>query len=191
MNHFYLDPQFTTTEVWFDYESIYRMFVEKCPDHGHIIEVGSWKGRSSVFLAVEIINSNKQIKFDCIDTWLGTINDAYHSVSIKRENNKLFELFLNNIEPVKHVITPIKSSSLKASSLYRDESIDMIFLDADHSYEAATLDIEAWLPKVKKNGILAGHDYINHLYPGVKRAVDDMSKGNIKIDGTSWIYKKI
>ena len=167
------------------------MFVEKCPDHGHIIEVGSWKGRSSVFLAVEIINSNKQIKFDCIDTWLGTINDAYLSVSIKRENNKLFELFLNNIEPVKHVITPIKSSSLKASSLYRDESIDMIFLDADHSYEAATLDIEAWLPKVKKNGILAGHDYINHLYPGVKRAVDDMSKGNIKIDGTSWIYNKI
>ena len=67
----------------------------------------------------------------------------------------------------------------------------MIFLDADHSYEAATLDIEAWLPKVKKNGILAGHDYINHLYPGVKRAVDDMSKGNIKIDGTSWIYNKI
>ena len=55
MNHFYLDPQFTTAEVWFDYESIYRMFVEKCPDHGHIIEVGSWKGRSSVFLAVEII----------------------------------------------------------------------------------------------------------------------------------------
>jgi predicted O-methyltransferase YrrM len=191
MNHFYLEPQFTTAEVWFDYESIYRMFVEKCPDHGHIIEVGSWKGRSSVFLAVEIINSNKQIKFDCIDTWLGTINDQYHSVSIKRENNKLFELFLNNIEPVKHIITPIRSTSLKASSLYQDESIDMIFIDADHSYEAATLDIEAWLPKVKKNGILAGHDYINHLYPGVKRAVDNMCKGNIKIDGSSWIYNKI
>ena len=125
MKHFYLDPQFTTAEVWFDYESIYRMFVEKCPDHGHIIEVGSWKGRSSVFLAVEIINSNKQIKFDCIDTWLGTINDTYHSVSIKREKNKLFELFLNNIEPVKHVITPIKSSSLKAKRFTSISSLSL------------------------------------------------------------------
>ena len=66
----------------------------------------------------------------------------------------------------------------------------MIFLDADHSYEAVRLDIETWLPKVKKNGILAGHDYINLLHPGVKRAVDDIFEGDIQIDGSSWIYNK-
>jgi hypothetical protein len=61
-------------------------------------------------------------------------------------------------------------SSVDASKLYEDESLDFVFLDADHSYEGVRSDIEAWLPKVKRGGIFAGHDFA-HYFPGVMRAV--------------------
>mgnify|MGYP003349871615 CR=1 FL=1 len=73
MQHFYenIGP-----ENWFNYQDLYRMVVEKYPSGSHFIEVGSWKGRSSAFMAVEIINSGKNIKFDCVDTWEGSPEHA-------------------------------------------------------------------------------------------------------------------
>lgn len=188
MNHIYNQPQFG--EDWFDYQDVYSEFARDCPDNGHIIEIGSWKGKSSVFMAVEIINSNKQIKFDCIDTWLGTANDQCHKDIIKNINNKLFEVFLQNIKPVNNIITPIRKTSEEASLLYEDESVDIIFIDADHSEEAVKKDINLWLPKVKKNGILAGHDYFS--WPGVQKAVNELiGNKNIKTKTSCWIHHKL
>ncbi len=53
-----------------------------------------------------------------------------------------------------------------------DESVDLVFIDADHSEEWVRRDVEAWFPKVKPGGIVSGHDYGSHNYPGVKTAVD-------------------
>jgi len=189
MNHFYTEPQFG--EDWFDYQEVYSYFVEKCPNNGHIVEIGSWKGKSSAYMAVEIINSKKIIQFDCIDTWLGTDNDEYHKVSVQKTNNKLFELFLSNIKPVNNIINPIVKKSTDASLDYKDNSIDIVFIDADHSYNAVIQDVNCWLPKVKKNGILAGHDYITQYHHGVKKAIDQIFKKNISVKKTCWIYHKI
>lgn len=63
--------------------------------------------------------------------------------------------------------------SVSAASEIPDHSLDFVFIDADHSYEACRADILAWLPKIKYNGFISGHDYDNPAYPlwGVKRAV--------------------
>ena len=45
---------------------------DKFTGPAHFVEVGSYKGRSTSFMAVEIANSGKQIKFDCVDTWEGS-----------------------------------------------------------------------------------------------------------------------
>ena len=50
-------------------------------------------------------------------------------------------------------------TSLEASKLYEDESLDVVFLDASHKYEDIKDDMIAWYPKVKKEGIIGGHDY--------------------------------
>ena len=42
-------------------------------DNSHFVEIGSWKGRSASYMAVEIFNSRKNIKFDCVDTWCGSV----------------------------------------------------------------------------------------------------------------------
>jgi uncharacterized Rossmann fold enzyme len=66
--------------------------------------------------------------------------------------------------------------SVEAAQEVPDGSLDFVFIDANHTYEACKADILAWLPKVKSSGFIAGHDYENPNYPswGVKRAVDEI-----------------
>ena len=77
--------------------------------------------------------------------------------------------FLSNIEPVKHIINPIKMKSVDAAKLYDDSSLDLVFIDAGHEFEHVVDDIKAWLPKIRPYGIIAGHDYT--WDPEVQRAV--------------------
>jgi hypothetical protein len=66
-------------------------------------------------------------------------------------------------------------TSAEAAQLFPDESLDFVFIDADHSYEGCSKDIELWAPKVLPDGVLCGHDY-NHVraeFRGVTRAVDE------------------
>lgn len=67
-------------------------------------------------------------------------------------------------------------SSLEAVAQVPEGALDLVFIDADHSYEGVKEDIAAWLPKVKPGGWIGGHDYGNDTpkfdFSGVKRAVD-------------------
>jgi len=63
-------------------------------------------------------------------------------------------------------------ASLQAAEGVPDGSLDFVFLDADHSYEGCKSDILAWLPKLKPDGWITGHDY--NRYPGVRKAVDEV-----------------
>lgn len=154
MEHFCFESHMG--ENWFTYPALYKAVVDYFPSGSHFIEVGVWKGMSASFMAVEIINSQKQIKFDCIDTWLGS---EEHKDIAEVQNNTLYEKFLENIKPVAHIINPIRIDSVEASKNYADGSINFVFIDGDHSYEGCKRDILAWLPKIADGGILAGHDY--------------------------------
>jgi predicted O-methyltransferase YrrM len=154
---------------WFTFPDLYRHVVKLANQEAHFVEIGSWMGRSTSFMAVEIINSNKNIKFDCVDTWEGS---PEHLENLQVKQNILFDTFLDNIKPVNHVVNPVRLTSTEASKLYADNSLDFVFIDANHSYEFVKDDINAWYPKVKKGGILAGHDY-NRSWQGVIQAVDE------------------
>jgi predicted O-methyltransferase YrrM len=154
IKHFYQN----IGEDWFTYAEFYKQIVEKFSDGAHFVEVGSWKGRSASYMAVEIHNSNKKIKFDCVDKWDGS-DEIFYQKDEAVVNNVLYEVFLKNTEPVKHIINPIKMTSVEASKLYSDESLDFVFIDACHDYECVKEDIKAWYPKIKKGGIISGHDF--------------------------------
>jgi predicted O-methyltransferase YrrM len=81
----------------------------------------------------------------------------------------------------------IHASTVKAAEQIQDESLDFIFVDAEHSYEAAKADILAWAPKVKPSGWLLGHD-IN--WPTVKQAVDEVVPGYQIGYGNVWQRRK-
>lgn len=186
MEHFY---EKTEGENWFDYEDFYANIVKNANNKSHFVEIGTWKGKSACFMAVEIINSNKDIKFDCVDTWVVSSDTSWcvpHEI-----NDDIFEIFKKNIEPVSSKINHIRSISWEAASLYDDNSLDFVFIDAAHDYLSVKKDIESWYDKVGQNGIISGHDYFNSPL-GVKVAVDEffLNKKTVEFYGSCWFVKK-
>jgi predicted O-methyltransferase YrrM len=185
---------------WFDYEELYCYAFNNSPDNAHFVEVGTWLGKSAAFMAVLISNSNKNIKFDCVDLWdLTKLNDNGSSLTDVIDPNisnivksNFYDEFLKNIDPVKNIINPIKLSSLDASKLYNDNSLDFVFIDATHVYDDVKNDINSWYPKVKSGVILAGHDYAC-LY--VEKAVDEFIANNSYqlnfSSGNCWYINKV
>jgi hypothetical protein len=123
-------------------------------------------------MAVEINNSGKVIRFDCVDTWKGSFTEEPHQNDLSVKSGTLYEKFMSNTERVKHIITPIRGDSVSVASQYADDSLDFVFIDGDHRYECVKADIEAWLPKMKSGSILAGHDY--GWCEDVRRAVHEV-----------------
>ena len=162
----------------------YKKVVANAANVSHFVEVGSYKGRSSSYMAVEIANSRKQITFDCVDTWQGSeehqAGQLFQDVDVV--NNRLYDVFLKNMEPVKGFYNAKRMSSLEAAATYADASIDMVFIDAAHDYDSVYADILAWAPKVKSGGIISGHDF---PHPPVRRAVDELL-GDVMSIGDCW-----
>jgi hypothetical protein len=145
-------------------------------------------------MGVEIKNSRRRINFDCIDTWRGSVEhidttSPYYERGFIGNEDFIYEEFIKNISPVSDIINPIRLSSTDASNLYRNRSLDFVFIDASHEYSDVKRDIMSWLPKVKIGGFLAGHDYTT--FSGVKKAVDEFFiNDNILLEKSYWIYYK-
>lgn len=180
MEHIYTQPQFG--ENWFTYSNFYSEMVERFPSGSHFVEIGSWKGKSSVYMAVEIINSGKDIKFDCVDPWM----DAQPEGVYYETYPNLYETFLSNIEPVKTHINPVRKFSADAVKNYKRNSLDFVFIDGNHEHPFIDEDIKLWYPKVKSGGIIAGHDY---PHPPVFEAVNAKFK-EVESREECWIYVK-
>lgn len=166
MEHFYNASHMG--EDWFTFGSLYKAMVDKFPSGSRFVEVGSWKGKSAAFMGVEIINSGKDIKLDCVDIWID-VNEPHVQIT----GDDLYAAFLKNTEPVKSVVNSIRSDSREAAKLFEDGSLDFVFLDGDHSYDGLKADIEAWFPKMKPNdSIFAGHDY--SWTPHIQQLLNDM-----------------
>lgn len=172
-------------EGWFTFPTVYKSVVQHFPTGSHFVEVGAWLGCSAAFMAVEIANSGKKIKFDCVDNWKGVSLEDHEPVI----NKTVYQTFLKNIDPVKDYITPVTGNSTEVSNLYTNNSLDFIFIDACHDYESVLQDIKAWYPKLKKGGIIAGHDY---GWESVRKAVGDFfTNKQIKSLEECWIiYEK-
>jgi cephalosporin hydroxylase len=88
----------------------------------------------------------------------GNVSDEKHQQNMERTFDRL-DSFIRQ-ERCKL----IRSLSLDAVENFKNDSVDFIYIDADHSYDHVKADIEAYYPIVRKGGIIAGHDFLNGLY---------------------------
>jgi cephalosporin hydroxylase len=190
MEHFYQD-----IPGWFDFEEIYHAFVATAPSPSHFVEVGAWYGKSAAFMAVEISNSKKNIRFDVVDHWEGSWEHNEGGVAVDENlvtSGSVFDQFLKYTAPVRDLMTPVKAPSVEASKRYADGSLDMVFLDASHKYADVSADLAAWYPKVRHGGIISGHDF-TLSWPGVVKAVTEFPpfvRERILKAGSCWVYHK-
>jgi len=171
---------------WFDTQSeqVCAEMVMKYPNGSLFVEIGAFMGKSTCYIAQEIKRKNKEIEFHVIDHFCGS---PEHEQMLKGKN--LFDIFINNMEAAEVLdsIEVIRKDANDVIENYEDNSIDFLYLDADHSYEAVKNDIQKWLPKVR--GTLVGDDYVN-VHPGVIKAVNEiLGQENIRIHGRTWIYE--
>lgn len=185
MEHYYENIQ-----GWFIYAPLYDAVVNLFEDGSHFVEVGSWRGRSTAYLAVNIANSGKNIKLDAVDTWKGSLDEDVHQTDPSVINDTLYDEFLTNMEPVKHIVNPVRMDSKEAVKLYEDESLDFVMIDAGHDYESVKTDIANFLKKVRSGGMIAGDDH-SVYFPGVQRAVSELLPDAHVFEETgTWTYVK-
>ena len=180
MEHYY-----ESIQNWFDYPKVFQLALERAKDGDLFVEIGVWKGGSTSFMGVEILNSGKKIEYHAIDSFDGSKEHGNVSDWLYNEASQ-------NLKPLTDlgIVKLIRGYSLDQVKKYENNSIDFCFIDASHEYEDVKLDIEAWLPKVKSGGILAGHDY-DPAWSGVVRAVDELiGRDNISTIGSSFIHYK-
>lgn len=181
------------TNNWFNYQNYYENITDK--NFSIFVEVGVWKGHSISYLASRLKEKDKinNCKIYAVDLFEDTVCPVI-TTDEKTKNeiqyiNTIYNEYLK-AKDVREYIVDIKSYSWEAAKFFEDESIDFCFIDADHSYESVKKDILFWYPKVKKNGIIAGHDYSN-LHPGVIKATDELIKDKIIYENTVWEHIKL
>lgn len=147
------------------------------PKNAVIVELGSWLGRSTAVFATTI---GPNMCFVTVDSWLGQVDliSSAHKTVTERD---IFLEFLRNMNNLGY--NPLwyngqiwgffylRMDSVVAPMLFDDGSIDMIFIDCDHTQVGK--DIDAWYPKIRKSGIISGHDY---EWVGVAPQVDSRVK---------------
>ena len=166
---------------WFNHQAAYDYLLDNMPQYGTFVELGAWLGKSSAYLCDKATHQNITI----IDTWKGSPNELTTTHKLATEQN-IYNLFVENMGSRNYNV--IKGESKVAAKMFLKESLDVVFIDLTHTYEAVKEDIKLWLPKVKKGGFIAGDDY-HENWRGVIQAVDELLPHAWFIDDC-WIYQR-
>lgn len=161
---------------WMGYDELQWLF-ETAMLMGSIVEVGSWEGRSTHAL----LSGCKGTVF-AVDHFKGspTERDSNH---VKAKTTDIRRLFDGNVGTFPN-LKVLEMDSAEAAATFADKSIDMVFIDGDHSYEYVKTDLLSWLPKCRV--LLCGHDASQD---GVPRALREIL-GEVKIEvGSIWGYR--
>ncbi len=139
-------------------------YAKRCSGRGVIVEIGSWKGRSSIWLASGSKHGRK-ITLYCIDPHTGSpeCREMFGPICTLDE-------FLHNIHTAKvdNLVVPVVKTSEQAAREFL-HPVELIFIDGDHDYESVKRDFELWYPKLVTGGVIAFHD--STVWPGPKAVV--------------------
>lgn len=161
--------------------------------HGVIVEIGSWKGRSTRVLGAAALDTGG-IVF-AVDAWCGSASEEADSLVNRVPGHEAFDYFSRaNADLINAgYIVPLHMYSHQAAmALARvgmAGQIDMLWVDGDHLYESVKADLDAWLPLVKPGGLVCGHDYGRET---VQRAVHEhFAPEAVSCDaGSIWYARK-
>lgn len=120
-----------------------------------ILEIGSWVGESTSVFAEYAKEYNSTLY--CVDWFKGNPGTEIGETA---KSADIFGIFRNNLSELglMDYVHPLVMTSKEAAAIVADETFDLIFIDADHTYKNIRNDIDLWFSKVRKDGIFCGHD---------------------------------
>ena len=155
-----------------------------------IAEIGVNKGETSTLLR----HLFPEATFYLIDPWQISTEYIYSGSPISRKADHYEKAYKEVFEQFQADpnVTLLRMKGCEAAPQTPND-FDLVFIDADHSYEGVKENILTWLPKVRPGGLLAGHDYEANIpfFEGVKRAVDEILGKKIMLGKDRlWLYLK-
>lgn len=142
-------------------------------------EVGAATGVTTRFL---LDNCARLRKLTIVDIWKPVDSPQWNMDNME-------EIFMKKFKNDSSRLLILKGLSWLMAQEIKDESLDFVFIDADHSFKCVKKDIIAWTPKIRKGGVLCGHDI--NLF-GVHKAVNELLIGwnDSQVDHVWYYYRK-
>jgi uncharacterized Rossmann fold enzyme len=173
-----------------------KSILDRLKDRSHPVgaEIGVFAGELSSRLL-----QRGDLSLYLVDSWATSSGDSsyaqsddFHAKLSQGEQERFYGIARDLTAFAGPRAKILRKTSVEAAAEIPDASLDFVFIDADHSYEGCKADIEAWAPKVKPGGLIAGHDYENTAFPkfGVKRAVDEKFTDVDLGDNFTWFVRK-
>ncbi|KMO13160.1 class I SAM-dependent methyltransferase [Methylobacterium platani] len=150
---------------------------------GIVVEIGTWKGASTLYLAKVMAEHDVPGTVIAVDTWLGAVDhwadpDLFAELGPENGYPSLYRTFLANVlrSGLADRVVPLPLDSVNAAELMRLRGVaaDVIHLDAGHEEASVAADLRAWWPVLRPGGLFIADDYDSQggKFPGVGRAVD-------------------
>ena len=141
------------------------LLARACTGRGVIVEIGAWKGRSTVCLA-RGARAGRRPPLFAVDPHTGSPEHRASGGAVDTAGE-----FAANLARagVGDVVVPLVQTSEDAARTLR-EPVELIFIDGAHEYEAVERDFDLWFPKIVTGGVMAFHD--SSGWPGVRRVVE-------------------
>lgn len=130
------------------------------------VEIGTCHG---TFAAV-LCENNPKLTLYTIDPYVAVYQDRRTQRIGNADQEKLYQEASKRLHPFHCQI--IRRHSLEAVLNFDYESLDFVYIDGSHEFDYVITDIVEWSKRVKKGGIIAGHDYVDRPQTDVIRAVD-------------------
>jgi len=155
-------------------EKAFMIIASKLPKNAVVVEIGSFKGKSTSCIA---LGSPKDTKIYVIDTFEGNQKDFSEGVQFLGGN--FYNEFDSNLKKIgeRRKITAIKGHSQTVGKKW-NKKIDFLFIDGSHIYEDVKRDVEMFYPWLKPGGIIALHD-VHRNFPGVLKVWNQEVKNKL------------
>ena len=161
-------------------EKLYEL-ASNVPEGQAIVEIGSYHGKSTSYLAAGSSDGNKNKVF-AVDPW-SEASSEWRSSVLGRLPSPEFDKWDAQLRSVRlrSKVTPVQATSVEASKTYKGPEIGFLYIDADHHEDAAAIDLLVWSKHLAPDAVVAWDDYGTRGNPGVERAVKRLNaQGKVK-----------
>lgn len=182
-----IDPKYRKPMRW-------NEFLARLPEgKPSAAEIGVWQGGTSE----RVLEAHPGLFLHLVDPWEtaapGSSYATSGSTNAHRDHEQPFAKCMRRIRRFAGRFAVHRMSSVEAAKHVTDASLDLVFIDGDHSYAGVSTDIAVWLPKVKPQGYIGGHDFgkKKHYFPGVERAVRESFGKAFELGGDSTWWHRV
>jgi predicted O-methyltransferase YrrM len=151
-------------------------FAKACTGRGVIVEIGSFKGRSTICLGLGS-QAGHSVPIYAIDPGHGWKRFAEFDANIKRAG-------------IQRLVTPVAATSSDAFPGFPEAAIELLFIDGSHRYDLVDLDFHLWTQRLIEGGMLAMHD-TSASFPGSSRVAEEQMYKGTRYRHVRFIYSSM